>query len=137
MMKTTSFVICAMLASTLPASAESYRAVNRLIVNPISATEFDVIESHGAGARQIWCAAAEYNEKVLRNVRQSELIVKTARGPSVTSPGSKGVVFTNNPANVSVPVTKAVSVSVKVAGQSLSSNHARQFCADAFIQSRD
>lgn len=128
--------MCIALVGTLPVSAKSFRAVNRLVVNPVSADEFEVIESNGAGARQIWCAAAEYNERVLGNTRETELIVKTKRGPSATDPGRKGVVFTNNPANVSAPITKSVSVSVNTPGMSLPSHHARTFCRDTFSRSR-
>ena len=120
----------------MPAQANSFTAVNRLTVNPVSASEFEVIESNGAGARQIWCAAAEYNERVLRNQRETILIVKTKRGPSITNRGEKGVVFTNNPANVSAPITKSVSVSVNTPGMSPPSHHARTFCKDTFSRSR-
>ena len=127
---------CLALLGALPAQANSFTAVNRLTVNPVSASEFEVIESNGAGARQIWCAAAEYNERVLGNQRETELIVKTKRGPSITQPGRKGVVFTNNPANVSATITKSVSVSLNTPGMSLPSHHARTFCRDTFSRTR-
>ena len=51
------------------ASAQSYRAINYLVVVPLNATDFEVIEARGEGARGIWCAAADFAEHALRRDR--------------------------------------------------------------------
>ena len=86
---------CAIVLPVL--AAQSYLAVNRLNVVPISPDDFEVIEDRGASARQIWCAAADYVQAIGRDRPRLRLYVKEARGKSRTVPNRKGVVFTINP----------------------------------------
>lgn len=102
----------------------------RLQVNPVSATEFEVIESGGAGAQDIWCAAARFAEDVLGRAR-GRLYVARARGPSLTVPGRKGVVFSVEP---TPGAFTSVSVSVRQAGMNLPIFHARQFCRNHILE---
>jgi hypothetical protein len=105
----------------------------RLQVNPISATRFEVIESHGAGAQDIWCAAARYTEDALGKTR-GRLYVARARGPAQTAPGQTGVVFSTEP----VPdAFTSVSVSVRAEGMNLPIFHARQFCRNHILEQDD
>jgi hypothetical protein len=128
-------LICAALP--LPALAQSYLAVNRLNVVPVSATSFEVIEGRGEGARGMWCAAADY---VLNGQRQSErgrLYVKSVRAPSITVAGRKGVVFTTDAGSLPDGPKKSYSVSVRTAGLGLPLVHAYQFCKDYQIELED
>ena len=56
-------IFAAVLASLpLQAAAQqpAYRAVNWLIVVPVTANSFEVLEDYGEGARGMWCAAGDY-----------------------------------------------------------------------------
>lgn len=109
-----------------------YRGLN-LDVNRVSATRFEVIERRGAGAADIWCAAALFAEQTLGQTR-GRIYVDTPRGPAQTAPGRKGVIFTTQaPANAST----SVSVSVRQAGQGLRIAHAIQFCRNHIIEPGD
>lgn len=104
-----------------------------LDVNPLPGGQFEVIEARGAGAQDIWCAAAVYAEDTL-GVRRGRLYVATARGDAQSVPGRKGVAFTTeDPGDAS----RSISVSVEVPGQSLPIFHARQFCRNNIIEPGD
>ena len=119
------------------ASAQSYRAINYLVVVPLNATDFEVIEARGEGARGIWCAAADFAEHALRRDRGGRIYVKTARGPSISGVGRKGVVFTTDPNRLDQPPSTSHSVSVRQVGQGLPIHHAAQFCKDYIIELED
>lgn len=125
------------LLMPLHAAAQAYRAENWLIVVPLTARDFEVIEDHGAGARHIWCAAADFAQNVLGLPRGERLFVKTPRGPSVSGVGRTGVVFTTDPGRVSGDTGQSYSVTVRRAGENLPSHHARQFCLDRQIELED
>jgi hypothetical protein len=125
------------LLMPLHAAAQAYRAENWLIVVPLTARDFEVIEDHGAGARHIWCAAADFAQNVLGLPRGERLFVKTPRGPSVSGVGRTGVVFTTDPERVSGDTGQSYSVTVRRAGENLPSHHARQFCLDRQIELED
>ena len=98
----------------------------RLDVNPISATSFEVIEARGAGARDIWCAAAQYAVTDL-GLDRGRLWIEQPRGPARTAQGAKGVTFTTQ----EMPATStSYSVTVRTAGANLPVIHALQFCRD-------
>lgn len=119
-----------LLGFALPASAQGYLAVNRLVVNPVAGGDFEVIEARGEGARGMWCAAADYVLAARGSGNRTRLYVKEARGPAATAPGRKGVTFTTNADRLAVQPSQAVSVSVRQTGQGLPVNHALQFCRD-------
>ncbi|GAA6176812.1 hypothetical protein [Sulfitobacter pacificus] len=128
-------LICAALP--VSAVAQSYLAVNRLNVVPISATSFEVIESRGEGARGMWCAAADYVLNGQRQAGDQRLYVQSARGPSVTAPGRKGAVFTTDVNALPGGAKQSYSVSVRTAGLGLPLRHAYQFCKDYQIELED
>lgn len=132
-MRVLATLIFAVSLLPLSASAQVYTAENRLIVAPLTNTTFEVIEARGEGARGIWCAAASYAQEILRAPGASRLYVKTARGPSISGFGRKGVVFTINASELSVPPSQSTSVSVRIPGQGLPVHHARQFCIDYLL----
>jgi len=130
-MRIFSIAIVALIASV--ATALAFEARNRLLVVPLGAKDFEVIEARGEGARGIWCAAADYAQHALGQSSGARLYVKTARGPSVSGAGRIGVVFTTDPARLSQGPTTSYSVSVRTVGQGLPVNHAYQFCKDYLI----
>lgn len=122
--------VCA--GSALAAQSVVFRL--NLDVNPVSATSFEVIEARGAGAMDIWCAAATYAEDTLRIPGNKRLYIEKARGPAVTASGRKGVVFTTIGEGRD---NKTYSVSVKQVGYSLPIHHAKQFCLNYIIEQED
>jgi hypothetical protein len=130
-------LLIAALCSALPLSvqAQSYVAFNRLVVVPLNATDFEVIESRGEGPRGIWCAAASFAQHRLGTPRNARIYVKTARGPSRSGAGAKGVVFTTSTQGIT-PKT-AYSISVRQPGLGLPQYHALQFCKDYLIEPED
>ena len=121
----------AALCLTLPtlALSQTFRAENHLTVVPLTATDFEVIEGRGEGARGIWCAAADYAQSRLPR-GDGRLYVKRPRAAAATVQGRKGVVFTNAPSTLSTQPTTALSVTVRQAGYTLPVAHAFQFCRD-------
>ncbi|THH35686.1 hypothetical protein E4Z66_11385 [Aliishimia ponticola] len=134
MQKFSALILAAAVSSAGPAHAVwSAESDPHLPVNRVTATTFEVIEKRGAGAQDIWCAAARFAEDVLGKQR-GRLYVAKARGPAQTAPGAKGVLFTiDTPANAS----KSYSVSVNVEGQGLLLAHARQFCWNYVLELED
>ena len=122
------FAILALVIGALPAGADTFRAINWLYVNPITATEYEVVLKPGASPRGVWCAASDYSGRRLGRYNKTDLIVKSAVGPSVTQPGRNGVVFTIDPSQLDDAPTKSHSVTINKAGASLSVGHAKMFC---------
>lgn len=120
----------ALLVGALPANAKSYKAINRLTVNPINATEFEVIKRTSSSPRAMWCAAADYSGRRLDSYNKTDLIIITPIGPSTTQPDRNGVTFTIDPNQSDVAPTRSYSVTVKTAGASMSVGHAKTFCDD-------
>lgn len=130
-------LMAAALSVTAPVAAlaglnGSFFGLN-LDVNPLPAGQFEVIEARGAGAQDIWCAAALYAEDTLGQQR-GRLYVITPRGPAQTVPGRTGVAFSTQAPEAT---SQAYSVSVDIAGQSLPIFHARQFCRNNLIEPGD
>jgi len=126
-----SFILSTALAlSAVPAtlSAQSFQAVNDLIVVPLNRASFEVIEAHGQGARGMWCAAEEYAEKRLS--AKGRVYVLSVRGPSQTVEGRKSVVFTTDADSLPQGPSRSVSVDTSQVGIGLPIAHAIQFCHD-------
>ncbi len=118
------------------AQAQTFEAVNRLQVVPISNTDFEVIEAYGEGARGMWCAAADYAMHGLQR-RSGRMYIKSPRGASVTGGGRSGAIFTLDEASLPGEPTRSYSVNTTTPGLSLPIQHAYQFCADYLIDIED
>ena len=132
------FVILAAICALAPtlATAQTFTSINQLKVVPLNGSEFEVIEARGEGARGIWCAASDFALKRL-GLDRGRIYVHSARGPSISGLGRKGVVFTADPGRLSVPPSTSHSVSVRNVGQGLPIQHANLFCKDYLIELRD
>ena len=119
------------LGLSAPLGAQTFEAVNRLIVVPLNAAEFEVIEARGEGARGLWCAAADY---ALRKGGSGRLYVSRARGRSVSGAGRIGVTFTLDETRLSAAPFRSYSVSVNAVGENLPVRHAYQFCKDYLLE---
>ncbi len=124
------------LSLAAPASAQTFRAENRVYVNPLPSGAFEVIEGGGYGARGLWCAAADYATDVLGASGITRLYVQQARGNSITQPGRKGVVFGLDPAGAVPSSALVLGNSIRTPGANLSVAHAQQFCADFRLNNR-
>ena len=127
-MKAIISAISALLISGLLASADSFKSINRLDVNPLTATEFEVVQGRRSSPKKIWCAASDYTQRALGQSSKTDITINTPSGPSVTEPGRKAVGFTIDP-NQMTPV-KSSTVTIKTVGASLSASHASTFCRD-------
>ncbi len=136
-MRDTFVWVALVMAMIVPASAQTFQAINRLQVVPLNQSDFEVIEARGEGARGIWCAAADYALARFGNTGQQRMYIKSPRGPSVSSAGRKGVVFTMDASSLAVAPSRSLSVTVRTVGVGLTLNHAVQFCRDNLIEPDD
>jgi len=113
-----------------PLSAQSFRAENRVIVNSLGGTDFEVIEGGEFGARSIWCAASDYAQDVLGASGTQRLYVTGARAAARTLPGRKGVVFSTEAPEGGGSSVLVLSSSIRTVGSNLSVDHSYQFCRD-------
>ncbi|NNE53404.1 MAG: hypothetical protein HKN30_13515 [Sulfitobacter sp.] len=129
-----SLILAAGMAHAAP--AQSFKAINRLLVVPLNAADFEVIEARGEGARGMWCAAADY--AIARGIsRSARLYIKTPRGASVSGAGRIGAVFTLDESRLSSAPFQSYSVSVTAVGEDLPIHHAYQFCKDYLLERDD
>lgn len=119
---------------SVSAHANTLGDEDRMIINRIDSSDFEVVEMSGMDARAFWCGAASLLERREGRPGTTPIYLKSPRGPSVTSPGRKGVVFTTDPAGLA-PIPDMVSVDVRRPGQMLPAYQARGFCRDAFSRS--
>ncbi len=113
------------------ASAQNFKADNRVTVAPAGANSFAVSAGNRYGARGAWCAAADYAMDVLGQPGTQRIFVQQPK----TSPSST-VVFGLDPAGAAPAAVSSTGAALRVAGSSLSIDHAFQFCADARLSSR-
>ena len=136
MLKSYLIHIALALALATPLAAQSYRAENRVTVNPLPGGSFEVIEGGGFGARGMWCAAADYARDVLRARGTTRIYILGPRGNSLTVPGRKGVIFTLDPKGLTPEPVFIVGASLRRPGANLSVDHAYTFCADYKLRNR-
>jgi len=131
MKKTILFAAACALA--WPATASAFVAENLLRVNATGATQFEVVATVSAGAKDYWCAAAQYaiSQGAVANTR---LYLVEGPGPSSTIPGRTAVQFTTDPAAAGItPVNPQLVLSVNVVGDNLATVAAQQYC---YLQTR-
>lgn len=126
------FLVC--LSTSAQAGGGTIGDEDRLIINRIDATAFEVVEEHNMDARVFWCGAASFIERREGRPGTTPIYLKSPRGPSITAPGRNGVVFTTDPAGLA-PAPDMITVDVRRPGQMLKAFQARGFCRDAFSRS--
>lgn len=115
-------------AVATPVLAQNFTAENRLTVAPLSDDAFEVIEAHGAGARELWCAAGDYARDNLNAANTARLYVVAPRGDSRTAAGRKAVAFALTPQGATPRPAVILGVSTYNAGSNLSVAHATTLC---------
>ena len=124
------YLLLAALCATLPfsAQAQTFRAESKLIVVPLNATDFEVVETRTSGPRGYWCAAADFARSRLGAAQGTRLYIKSARGPSISAQGKRGVVYTTDASRLAADPNKGYFVSLTKVGYNLSVGHAYSFC---------
>ena len=115
-------------------AADTYGEEGHMEIIPLNATDFEVLDGPRMGPHEYWCAAASYNEARLGRSERAFIYIKAPRGPSVTAPGRKGVVFTFDPTGAS-NAARPLTIEVDQAGLRQKSSVARRLCRDAFTRS--
>ena len=131
-MRTTLFgVMCALLA--LPATAQTFRAENRVYVTPAPGG-FEVSNGGGYGARGMWCAAADYANDVAGAAGTDRRYIARGRTPGIGQ--QVPVLFSLDQSSLRPSAVFIVGVSLRQDGSTLSVDHAHSFCADAKVINR-
>ncbi|MEM6941529.1 MAG: hypothetical protein AAF943_13025 [Pseudomonadota bacterium] len=128
------FSIAASCLFALSVEAATLGEEDRIEINRLNATDFEVIEGRNFGAAEFWCGAATFVERRNQLSELTQIYVKRPEGPSLTARGQDGVVFTTDAAGLP-RVGQTYSVTVDQPGASLKSVQARRFCRDAFTRS--
>jgi hypothetical protein len=123
--------LCAPLAALANTDGEE----DTLVINRITAQDFEVVESRQMAPVDFWCGAATFIERRSGLSENTPIYLRRARGQSVTQPGAKGVIFTLDPSDLPPPEPKRLTVTVEEVGAMLKSAHARRFCRDTFTRS--
>lgn len=118
------------LAGATAASAQDFRAENRVTVTPVDGG-FQIADGAGFGARGMWCAAADYANDVL-GARSNARIYVVGPRLSFDAP----VTFSLDPAGQAPKQVLILSQSLRAAGSNLSLAHAHGFCADTRLINR-
>ena len=116
----------------LQASTQSEE--DRMVINTLNATDFEVVQGTNYGPAEYWCGAATYIERRAGLSETTPVYVKHPQSASLTVPGRKSVVFTTSNAGLLTPSSQ-VSLTVDQPGAALKSAQARRFCRDAFTRS--
>ncbi len=128
------YALVVMVFWTGIAQAATLGEEDRMVINRINATDFEVVEGINFGAAEYWCGAATFVERRSKMSALTEIYVKRPLGPSQTASGVKAVVFTTDASGL--PASKErVTLTVKEPGTMLKSVRARQYCRDAFTRS--
>jgi len=117
-------IMSAALTLGVALPVQAFQAENRVTVNPVS-NGFSVTGDAGYGARDIWCAAADYARSEAGASDGQRLYVAQGRAA-----GDRAVVFTLNPEGLTPSSVLVLGQSVKTAGANLAVGHAYSFCAD-------
>lgn len=127
----------AALVLTLPGPilANTDGEEDTLVINPLNARDFEVVESRQMAAADFWCGAATFVERRSGLSETTPIYLRRARGPSLTVPGRNGVVFTLDNSDLPPPDPARLTVTMREPGAVLKSAQARRFCRDAFTRS--
>ena len=108
---------------------------DKMIVNRLNDTDFEVIRTVRMDAQGYWCGAATLLERREGRAIDTPIFLQRPLGPSVSAPGRQAVRFTTDPGKVTPLDRQPLTVDVDTVGRMLKSFQARQYCRDAFTRS--
>lgn len=109
----------------ISASAQIYRAENRVQVAPAGGSDFVVRGGGGWGAQGTWCAASDYARNVLGASNTTRIFVD--HQPKLPK---RSVKFTLSQEGLTRTSTGSLSTMLKTPGTSVSVGGAYQYCID-------
>ncbi|MEP3329456.1 hypothetical protein [Sedimentitalea sp.] len=118
-------MILAVVHSATPASA--WRATNSHVVNPLSATSFEVIGRGGISSTEYWCAAGDYARRVLGVPIEQRIYISRPRGRSETENAKSAVQFSLDPP-ANADLKPGLLLTVTRTGDNLSAWGAWNYC---------
>ena len=131
-------IITLVVTMTVPSAALAWRAFNNLRVNPETPDTFEVIQSGGVSAGDVWCAAADFalsrlsvpsNQRIYliegKHIARTEERRRFGYSFSLTPP-PEAQNFTHSP----------WLLSLRNVGDSLSAIAAKQYCYDRLERRR-
>ena len=118
-------LVAALSLLAMPAAAEPFRAVNHMYVAPQGSDRFEVSGNAELWARDYWCAAGEYAQRVLGMPVTARIVVAEPYGKT-----HRAVGFVTDPDAEPQFRVVVMGLSIRSAGSSLSVGQARGFCAD-------
>ena len=132
MIRSAALALSLALTAALASPAQAFRPGFDLPVIQIQGSqEFEVVQEHAAGPRQVWCAAAEHARDVLRLPTASRLYIARGRAPSDLAGGRITIRFSPAAVEATGPRQDSpYSVSLRDVGFSLSIGHAQSYCDD-------
>jgi len=119
----------AAFSALAPQLADAWQAENRLTVNPVSDSVFEVIGLPGSPGSEFWCAAGDYALRVLRTSGTQRVYIVRGRAAPVTGTGPSAVQFSLVLPD-GVPPQSGLFLSMKKVGDNLSVDFARTYCLD-------
>lgn len=125
-----SIIAALAVAVAAPTSALAFRAMNNLKVNPEGQFSFEVIQSGGISAADVWCAAGDYAQRVLKVAQTQQVYLIEGKHMARTETRERfGYSFSLTPPKEAANFTsKPLTLSLKNIGDSLSVSFARQYC---------
>ena len=123
-----------MILAPMAAGAATNGEEDTIVINPINATDFEVIQGTNFGAAEFWCGAATYVERRTGQSELTPIYVKRPQSPSLTVAGRNGVVFSTSASGLPTPPA-LLTLTVRTVGATLKSVKARRYCRDAFTRS--
>lgn len=108
---------------------------DRMVVNRLNDTDFEVVETVRMEPQGYWCGAATLLERREGQPQSTPIYLMTPLGPSETVPGRDAVRFTTDASAVPRLNRQPNTVDVSRPGRMLKSYQARRFCRDAFTRS--
>lgn len=125
MTKTAFTLVLGLAMGATAASAQVYRAENRVQVAPAGGSSFVVRGGGGWGAQGTWCAASDYARNVLGAGNTTRIFVDNQ--PNLAN---RHVKFTLSQGNLTRTSPGSISAALRSPGASISVGGAYQYCVD-------
>ena len=125
-------LICAGSGLVQTGQAQAFPGqIDLTVIAVPGSSAFEVVEEHGAGPRQIWCAAAEHARDAARLPTAQRLYIARGLAPSELAGGRKTVRFSPTPVAAEGPRQDGpLTITLRDVGASLSIGHALSYCDD-------